>query len=155
MRSFCGASRLSGRVNGFWRHLACKAPEVSSTYRHGGGHALESSHFSLIIRDKHLLSVGNELVNFLFVLTVVGCAPEGYSNWHAIGHQNWAAWGDLCVSECTTWMLNFVMMMDSHSFVSFQYRLHSQSSSSSELILSLCVADLCPRRWLFFIHNSE
>ena len=53
---------------------------ASSTCRHGGGHALKSSHFSLIIRDINLLSVGNELVNSLFVLAVVGCAPERYSN---------------------------------------------------------------------------
>jgi hypothetical protein len=51
-----------------------------STCQHGGGHGLKSSHFKSIKRDKHLLSVGDELINFLFVLTVVGCASEGYSN---------------------------------------------------------------------------
>ena len=102
-----------------------------------------------------LLSVGNEFIDLLFMLAVVGCASERDGNWHAIGHQNWTAWGDLSVSESTTWMFNFVVMMDSHPLVSFQYWLHSLSPSSSEKLLSLGVADLCPRGWLFFIHNAE
>ncbi len=52
MKSFCEASQLSVRVNGFWKHLACRPQVASLTCQHDGGHEFGSSHFYFIIKRR-------------------------------------------------------------------------------------------------------
>lgn len=70
-----------------------------------------------------------------FWVDAVSCASlEGYTDGHAIWHQNTAAWSDLCNREGSAWSLNLVVMMNSHFLVSFKNLLHSLCFLFSEQV---------------------